>query len=119
MGLLSGVWDFLKSVASSFWKMVKRVVAVIGEFFKAIVDNFKQLIRNGRIIQGRDTPFILDPKKTKEMLANAPNVNAGLFSATYNDDTEEVENMTKIEGQLDEQTKSALRSSNNGIVTLS
>ncbi len=119
MGLLSGIWDFLKSAARSFWNMVKRVVAAIGEFFKTIVDNFKQLIRNGRIVQGRDTPFILDPKKTKEMLANAPNVQAGVFSATYNDETEEVENMTQIEGQLDEQTRNALNRSNNGIVTLS
>lgn len=119
MEFLSNIWEFLKSAARSFWSMVKRVVAAIGEFFATIVNNFKQLIRTGKIQQGRDTPFILDPKKTKEMIANAPNVDAGLFSATYNDETEEVENMTQIEGQLDAQTKSALSRSQNGIVTLS
>lgn len=119
MGLLSGIWDFLKSVARSFWNACKRIYAAVKEFFATIVNNFKQLVRNGKIQQGRDTPFIANGETLKNLVHNAPNFKAGVFAATYNEETEEVENYSIIEGQLDAKTQSALNSSQSGIVTLS
>lgn len=119
MGILSGIWDFLKSAAVAFWNACKKIYAVVREFFATVVNNFKELVRTGKIKQGKDTPFITKGETLGNLVHNAPNVNAGVFAATYNEETEEVENPTIIEGELDAQTKSALDRSENGIVTLS
>ncbi|MCQ2200066.1 MAG: hypothetical protein MJZ19_10160 [Paludibacteraceae bacterium] len=119
MVFLSGIWEFLKGVARAFWDACKRIYAVVTEFFSTVVNNFRNLFRNGKIRQGKDTPFITKGETLGQLVHDAPNIPAGVFAATYNEETEEVENQTIVEGQLDSQTKSALERSENGIVTLS
>ncbi|MCQ2194858.1 MAG: hypothetical protein MJZ28_07895 [Paludibacteraceae bacterium] len=119
MAYLNGIWDFLKNVARSFWSSIKKIARIIISFYKEVVGHFQKLVNSGKLQQGRDTPFIAKNETLKRMIHEAPNFNAGIFEATYNENTEEVENIVVVEGQLDAQTEDALSRSKNGIVTLS
>ncbi|MBQ0155592.1 MAG: hypothetical protein KBT22_03330 [Bacteroidales bacterium] len=114
-----GIWEAIKGFFHDAWNAFKRILVAIIDFFTHIAGYFRDLLTRGEIQQGRDTPFIIENKKLKKMIHEAPEINAGIFQATYNEETEEVENVRAVEGQLDDKTKNALSKSKNGIVTLS
>lgn len=113
------MWESIKSFFRRVGNAIIRIVEQVINFFTHVVSYFKRLFSEGKIKQGRDTPFIIKSEKLKQMVHEAPEINAGIFQATYNEYTEEVENVRCVEGDLDEPTRNALNQSNNGIVTLS
>lgn len=88
-----------------------------------VASYFKQLNQEGKIQQGKHTPFIIKAEKLKQLVKdetfNDVNDNS-LFLASYNEDTEEVENVMIVECRsIGESLEKALSSSESGIVTLS
>lgn len=85
-----------------------------------VVAYFKGLL--GKIKQGEDVPFMA---KASNFTLHYPQLkiekpDTSLFLATYNEKTEEVENVLILEyKELGETLKSALEKSDSGIVTLS
>lgn len=81
-----------------------------------VVDYFKGL----RLRKGRDIPFIANKnhKQIREMINKAPKKNVGIFEGTYNEETDEIENLRDIEAdQLGDDVKDVLE--NEPLVVLS
>lgn len=84
-----------------------------------VVAYFKGLL--GKIKQGEDIPFVAKASKMVEVLPELEidNAASSLFIATYNEITEDVDNVLILEYKtLGETLSNALSKSNNGIVTL-
>ncbi|MCR5568052.1 MAG: hypothetical protein K6G31_02130 [Paludibacteraceae bacterium] len=70
-----------------------------------VVDYFKGLM----LRKGKDVPFIADIHKIADLIHQAPQKNVGIFEATYNEDTNEIENYRALEAdEMDPQLKSIL-----------
>lgn len=112
--------------------MVDFIFEAIGELFEGIV-NFVTTIINGvlslidhvvnyfkglKLRKGKDIPFIADEKKIADLIHHAPEKHVGIFEATYNEDTNEIQNYRGIEAdELDSDLKSIL--GNEKLVVLS
>lgn len=87
--------------------LVKLVIHGIASLLLHVVDYFKGL----KLRQGRDIPFIADETKLKiaDKIHNAPVKNVHIFEATYNEDTEEIENYRSIAAdEIDPELKAVL-----------
>lgn len=101
--------DFILGAIGALFDAIGELVAIIIDgvfsFFKHVVSYFKGLA----LRKGRDIPFIADENKLAELIHKAPTKNVGIFEATYNEDTNELENYRAIEAdELDEDTKNIL-----------
>lgn len=114
------VKDFLNRIYEAIKGFLALVKGVVKTIIKAIVDFAKDVVcyfRNLKLQQGRDIPFITRAKEFKEMLKNAPVKNVGLFEASYNEETDQIENVQYIAAdQIDRQTDEIL--GNETIVVL-
>lgn len=113
--MLRLIWDAIKSVANFIVGLVRVIINGILNFVQHIVKYFKNL----PLIKGRDIPFIADArnKEFADMVKRAPAKNVGIFEATLNDETNEIENMQWVEAEnVDEKTKNVL--GNEPIVVL-
>lgn len=103
------MWESIVNAFKSFLQRVKnffrKIINGILDFFRDVVNYFKGL----RLRQGTDIPTIFDREKFKELIHNAPVKNVGIFTAVYNEETDEIENVQEIQADaLDEQTKAIL-----------
>lgn len=83
---------------------------------KYVVDYFRGL----RLRKGRDIPFIADKnhKKIRELINQAPKKKVGIFEGTYNEDTDEIENLRDLQAdELGQDVKDIL--DNEPLVVLS
>lgn len=107
MNIFNRFWEGLKRFFAASYRYIKRFVNGILNFFKEVVNYLKNL----PLIKGRDTPFIVDTNASefKEMLKRAPVKDCGIFTGTYNEQTDEIENGKMVEADaLDERTKQVL-----------
>lgn len=112
------MFDFiLDAIGSFFEKIVDFVAWVIDGILSLteyVVDYFKGL----KLRKGRDIPFIADENKIADLIHKAPEKKVGIFEATYNEDTNEIENYRALEAdEMDPQLKSVL--GNEKLVVLS
>lgn len=92
--------DFVK-------KLVKSVIEGAVKLVQHVVGYFQEL----KLRQGRDIPFIANETKLKiaDKIHNAPVKNVHIFEATYNEDTEEIENYRSIAAdEMDQELKNVL-----------
>lgn len=114
------MWDFIFDALETLFDWIGEVVSIIIdgviEMFTHVVQYFKGL----RLRKNRDVPFIANEnsEKFREMLHQAPVKDVGIFEATYNEDTNEIENYRSLEAdELDPKIKNAL--GNEPLVVLS
>ena len=99
------IMDALRNFFTALKKFVQKIIQGIISFVKEIVNYFKTL----NLVQNRDIPFIANTEQLKEMIKNAPVKNVGIFEATYNQQTEEIENARYLAAdEIDEQTQEVL-----------
>lgn len=87
--------------------LVRLIIHGVVTLLSYVVDYFKGL----KLRKGRDIPFIADETKLNiaERIHNAPVKNVHIFEATYNEDTEEIENYRSIAAdEMDSQLKDVL-----------
>ena len=105
MASISRIVEALKRFFERVKNFVKKVINGILNFFKEVVNYFKSL----RLIKDKDIPFLANIEQFKDMIKNAPVKNVGIFEATYNAETEEIENGRYLAAdEVDEKTKEVL-----------
>lgn len=112
------MFDYILDAIGTLFDMIGDLIAWVIDgilsFKDYIVDYFKGL----RLRKGRDIPFIADENKIAELIHKAPVKDVGIFEATYNEDTNEIENYRALEAdEMDSQLKSVL--GNEKLVVLS
>ena len=99
------IMNALKTFFTALKEFVQKVIQGIINFFNEIVNYFKTL----KLVQGRDIPFIANTEQLKAMIKNAPVKNVGIFEATYNEQTDEIENGRYLAAdEIDEETQEVL-----------
>lgn len=90
---------------------ISAITTIIIEGILSLAAHVINYFRGLRLRKGRDIPFIADEnhKEIRQMLKKAPQKNVGIFEATYNEGTDEIENYRSIEAdELDEDVKDIL-----------
>ncbi len=99
------IMDALRNFFTALKSFVQKIIQGIISFVKEIVNYFKTL----KLVQGKDIPFIANTEQLKEMIKNAPVKNVGIFEATYNEETDEIENARYLAAdEIDEETQDIL-----------
>lgn len=99
------IMDALKNFFAALKEFVQKIIEGIINFVKEIVNYFKTL----ELVKGRDIPFIANTEQLKDMIKNAPVKNVGIFEATYNEQSDEIENARYLAAdEIDEDTKNVL-----------
>ena len=111
------MWESIVNAFKSFFERVvnwvKKIINGILNFARDVVAYFKGL----KLRKGKDLGTIFDEKKLREMIQSARSIDVGLglqkpesiVEATYNLDTDELENVRELQADaLDETTKSLL-----------
>lgn len=108
------IFDAIGALFDGIGELIAWVINGVLSFADYVVDYFKGLI----LRKGRDVPFIADEHKIADLIHQAPVKDVGIFEATYNEDTNEIENYRALEAdEMDPQLKSVL--GNEKLVVLS
>lgn len=95
--ILEAFKSFCRKVKNFFIKIINGIL----NFFSHVVSYFKGL----SLKQGKDVPWIARRDEFREMLHNAPVKNVGIFQGTYNELTDEIENVRDLQADaLDQDT---------------
>lgn len=98
----------ISAIGAAFRKikeLVRVVIAGILNFAKEVVGWF----RNLKLDHKKDTPFVGDARKLKDMLKTAPRRKVGIFEGVYNEETDEITAHRYIDAdELDSKTKGFL-----------
>lgn len=115
MGLFSSVLSLIKNAVGSIIRLIQRFIHGVLSFYTHIVDWFKKY----NLQAGRDIPFVVENHKVKDLLDVAPKHSCGVFKGVYNEETDSITHHEFIGAEkLDEETKSVLNKSTEGIVVL-
>ena len=115
MAFFSTIWEGIKSFFNAVSNLVRKVIRGILNFLKEVVAWFKKLGLN----KEKDTPFIVDAEKLKQMIDNAPIVDVGIFEAVYDEELQTITHARMVEADsLDQQTKDTLAQADDGLVVL-
>ncbi|MGN0237396.1 MAG: hypothetical protein ACI4AK_04845 [Lepagella sp.] len=99
------IYDALEALFEWVKDIARKVINGVLSFIHHVVDYFKGL----RLRKGRDIPFIADKEMLADMIHQAPVKDVGIFEATFNEDTNEIENYRLLESdELDEKTEDLL-----------
>lgn len=83
--------------------LVRYVVQGILNFVQHVVGWFKKIYN---LDKERHTPFIADMNKFKDMLAQAPTKNVGIFEGVYDEVADEITHTREVDADsLDSKTK--------------
>ena len=108
------IMDALRNFFIALKEFVQKIIQGIISFVQEIVNNFKTL----SLVRNRDIPFIANTEQLKDLIKNAPVKNVGIFEATYNQQTDEIENARYLAAdEIDEETQEVL--GNEKLVVLS
>lgn len=108
------IFDAIDSLFDVIGDLVAWVIDGIMSLVEHVVDYFKGL----KLRRGKDIPFIADENKIADLIHKAPEKSVGIFEATFNEDTNEIENYRAIEAdEMDSQLKRVL--GNEKLVVLS
>ncbi len=107
--MLDFLFDSIFSALDSFFDMIGEFIdwIIVGIITLAgcVVDYFKGL----KLRKGKDIPFIAEKSKIAELIHNAPTKDVGIFEATYNEDTNEIENYRALQAdEMDSKLKTVL-----------
>jgi hypothetical protein len=120
MGIFSFISDCAEALRRFFERVVnfvKKIIHRVLNFIKDIVDWFK----NQNLKEGEDIPFLIKGDKLKNLIHNAPVVDAGIFKGVYNENSEEIALGEEVcADSLDQKTKEILEkgNENEGLVVL-
>lgn len=81
--------DFFAGIA----ELISYVIDGIISIFDHVISYFKGLT----LRKGKDIPFIANREQLADLIHNAPVKNLGIFEATYNEDTGEIDNARMLE----------------------
>lgn len=99
------IFDAIDSLIDKIGRLVSWVINGILSLKKYVVDYFRGL----KLRKGRDVPFIADSNKIANLIHQAPQKEVGIFEATYNEDTDEIENYRALEAdKMDSNLKNVL-----------
>lgn len=99
------IFDAIGCLFDAIGELVAWVIDGAISLISHVVDYFKGL----KLRKGKDVPFIADENKIADLIHKAPQRNVGIFEATYNEDTNEIENYRALEAdEMDSQLKSVL-----------
>ena len=90
------IFDAIGSLFDKIGDLVAWVIDGILTLTEYVVDYFKGL----KLRQGTDIPFIADENQLADLIHRAPEKKVGIFEATYNQDTNEIENYRAIEADM-------------------
>lgn len=112
--MFESIINAIKAAFRNIVNLVRKVINGILNFAKEVVDWFKSLSLNPQ----KDTPFIADAEKFKDMLKTAPEKKVGIFEGVYNEETDEITAHRYLDAdELDQKTKDVLE--NEPLVVLS
>lgn len=113
MGIISGIIEAIKAAFRFIANLVRKVIRGILNFAREVVGWFRSLTLDPQ----KDTPFIADATKFKDMLKTAPTKNVGIFEGVYNEEADEItENRYLDADEVDNRTKQVL--GNESLVVL-
>lgn len=112
--MIDTILDLIASAIKFVVDFIIDIIDGVISFWNDLVDYFKKLT----LVKGRDLPFVVDAKKIRGMLDNAPTMEIpGLFEGVYNEETDKIEHGRFVYGNdLDEKTKDVIK--DQGIVIL-
>jgi hypothetical protein len=87
--IFDALCDFFEGIVDLISYVIEGVISL----FDHVIDYFKGL----KLRKGKDIPFIAKREALSEMIHNAPVKDLGIFEATYNEDTGEIENGRMLE----------------------
>ena len=117
MSFWGGIWDAVKRLFNGFVRVIKRIIVGILNFAKDVVRWFKNFNLDPR----RQTPFVINAKNLKDIIADAPVVNCGIFAGVYDNESETITESEIIEAdKLDSEARDILSSADakDGLVVL-
>ncbi|MCF0184793.1 MAG: hypothetical protein HUK00_09645 [Bacteroidaceae bacterium] len=110
--------DFIFDAIGTLFDVIGDVVAWVIDGFVSLAEHVTNYFRALRLRKGRDIPFVADETKIADLIHKAPVKNVGIFEATYNEDTDEIENYRAIEAdEMDDDLRETL--GNEKLVVLS
>lgn len=112
------MFDFIFDAIGALFDMIGDLVAWVINGIMSLKEHVVNYFKGLRLRKGRDIPFIADENKIGDLIHKAPEKNVGIFEATYNEQTDEVENYRALEADgMDPQLKGVL--GNEKLVVLS
>lgn len=112
------MFDLIFDAIDTLFDVIGELVAIVIEGILSLVDHVINYFKGLRLRKGKDIPFIADEKKIADLIHKAPEKNVGIFEATFNEDTNEIENYRAIEAdEMDPQMQKVL--GNEKLVVLS
>lgn len=112
------MFDFIFDAIGSLFDMIGDLVAWVIDGILSLTEYVVDYFKGLKLRRGKDIPFIADENKIADLIHKAPEKNVGIFEATYNEDTNEIENYRALEAdEMDSQLKSVL--GNEKLVVLS
>lgn len=112
------MFDFIFEAIGSLFDMIGELIAWVIDGIISLAEHVVDYFKGLKLRKGKDIPFIADENKIADLIHKAPEKNVGIFEATYNEDTNEIENYKAIEAdEMDPQLKSVL--GNEKLVVLS
>ena len=112
------MFDFIFDAIGALFDAIGDLVAFVIDGILSFVDYVVDYFRGLKLRKGHDVPFIADETKIADLIHQAPVKDVGIFEATYNEDTNEIENYRAVEAdEMDPQLKSVL--GNEKLVVLS
>ena len=101
--------DFLFEKLTDFFDFIGEIIAIIIDGVITLFDHVKCYFRGLNLRRGRDIPFIADENKIADLIHNAPVKDCGIFEATFNEDTQKIENYRLLEADaLDDDIRECL-----------
>lgn len=98
--------DAIKACFRFIRNLIRYIVRGILNFTTHVVGWFKSIYN---LNQEKDTPFIADASKLKDLLNTAPVKNVGIFEGVYNEEQDEITTHRYIDADgIDDKTQSIL-----------
>lgn len=93
--------DAIKAAIRLIKKVFIKIIDGVFDFLKHCVGWFKSL----SLKQGKDIPFIADAKNFKDLIAQAPVKDCGIFEGVFDSETDEISANQYVEAdKIDEKT---------------
>lgn len=112
------MFDFIFDAIGDLFELIGELVALVIDGILSLTQHVISYFRGLKLRKGKDIPFIADENKIKGLIHQAPEKHVGIFEATYNEDTNEIQNYRALEAdEMDSDLRNIL--SNEKLVVLS
>jgi len=101
--------DFIFDQLEVFFDFIGEIIAFVFDGIITLYEHVTSYFRGLKLRKGRDIPFIADEQKLADLIHNAPVKDCGIFEATFNENTQEIENYRLLEAdELDDSLRAVL-----------